>query len=100
MSEGIYWEDKHKRDSGHGNTFSPTPCNLFFIEKARFILTQRQMELADWWRTVTCHLNITVLITIILMLPDKQVRIWPFKSQEDYFFNTFKSYHQKTYSCF
>lgn len=93
MSEGIYWEDKHKRDSGRGNTFSPTPCNLFFIEKARSILTQRQTELADWRRTVTWltkiaknKRNITVLITIILMLPDKQVRIWPFKSQEDYFF--------------
>lgn len=68
---------------------------------------QCQTELADWRRTVTRlnkivknKWNITVLITIILMLPDKQVRIWPFKSQEDYFFNTFKSYRQKTYLCF
>lgn len=80
MSEDIYWEDKHKRDSGRGNTFSPTPCDLFFMKKARFILTQRQTELADWRRTVTWLIkiaknkrNITVLITIILMLPDKQV---------------------------
>lgn len=74
MSEGIYREDKHKRDSGRGNTFSPAPCNLSFIEEARFILTHRQTELADWrwpvtWlnKIVKNKRNITVLITIILI---------------------------------